>query len=79
MTIDWESQELYRKYKKLEPVKKKLLLWMKKERDLYFVIGNTWRWRKSYMIISLIYPPRGEKMMPPLIVHMPDITSKSRI
>ena len=67
MVIDWEAQELFRKYKTIEgPVKKKLFVEMTTMRDLYFVVGNTWRYYKSFMVISLFYPPRGTKPVPPL-------------
>ena len=60
MVIDWEAQTLFRKYKKIEgPVKKKLFHELVFERDLYFVVGNTWRYHKSFMIIGLFYPPKG--------------------
>ncbi|MCS7365741.1 MAG: hypothetical protein NDF54_09925 [archaeon GB-1867-035] len=66
MVIDWEAQELFRKYRMIAPVKEKLFNWMLKERKLYFVIGNTWRWKKSFMIISLFYPPKKIQPISPL-------------
>ena len=59
MVIDWEVQELFRKYRTIEPVKKKVFIEFLNERDLYFVVGNTWRFHKSFMIISIIYPPKN--------------------
>ncbi|RLE78476.1 MAG: hypothetical protein DRJ52_10365, partial [Thermoprotei archaeon] len=68
MVIDWEAQELFRKYRQVDgPVKKKLYDDMITKRDLYFVIGNTWRYYKSFMIISLFYPPKGTKPIKPLV------------
>jgi len=65
MVIDWEAQELFRKYKTEKgPVKKKLFDWMTQERDLYFIVGNTWRFHKSFMIIGLFYPPKGIQPQP---------------
>ncbi|QXJ30332.1 hypothetical protein [Saccharolobus shibatae] len=61
MAIDWEIQELFRKYNQLDPVKKKVFYEFKNRRNLYFVIGNTWRFRKSFMIISVVYPPTGTR------------------
>ncbi len=61
MCIDWEIQELYRKLRKegekmaFQKTRDKAL-WMV-ERDLYFCVGTTWRF-PSWMIISLIYPPK---------------------
>jgi hypothetical protein len=67
MVIDWEAQELFRKYKTVEgPVKQKLYNEMINKRDLYFIVGNTWRYHKSFMIIGLFYPPKGEKPVQPL-------------
>jgi len=66
MVIDWEAQELFRRYKTLPPVKEKLFTWMLKDRDLYFIIGNTWKWKKSFMIIGLFYPPKGTYAIMPL-------------
>jgi hypothetical protein len=60
MVIDWEAQRLFRRYKTINgPVKKKLFHELVFERDLYFVVGNTWRYHKSFMIIGLFYPPKG--------------------
>nr|WP_012386971.1 hypothetical protein [Sulfolobus islandicus]ABE99645.1 hypothetical protein [Sulfolobus islandicus]ABE99688.1 hypothetical protein [Sulfolobus islandicus] len=61
MAIDWEIQELFRKYKQIEPVKNKVFFEFKNKRNIYFVIGNTWKFRKSFMIISVVYPPTGTK------------------
>jgi len=61
MAIDWEIQELFRKYKQIDPVKKKVFFEFKNRRNIYFVIGNTWKFRKSFMIISVIYPPVSTK------------------
>ncbi|MDA2913293.1 hypothetical protein MYX77_04930 [Acidobacteriia bacterium AH_259_A11_L15] len=55
MCIDWEIQELFRK-QRFEKTREKAL-WMK-DRDLYFVVGTTWRF-KTWMIIGLFYPPRA--------------------
>jgi hypothetical protein len=61
MAIDWEIQELFRKYKQIDPVKKKVFFEFKNRRNIYFVIGNTWKFRKSFMIISVVYPPVSTK------------------
>lgn len=67
MVIDWEAQELFRKYKMVDgPVKKKLFYEMIRERDPYFIIGNTWRYYRSFMVIGLFYPPKGTKPIKPL-------------
>ncbi len=72
MVIDWEIQELYRKLRQerneeeaFEKTKEKAM-WMATERNLYFVVGNTWRYHKSFMIIGLIYPPKDVKPVNPL-------------
>ena len=64
MCIDWEIQELYRKLlekygneeKALSKTREKALEWMKK-RDMYFVVGTTWRF-PTWMIIGIHYPPK---------------------
>jgi hypothetical protein len=62
MVIDWEAQELFRNYRRVEgPVERKLFYEFVYERDLYFIVGNTWRYHKSFMIIGLFYPPKGTK------------------
>ena len=61
MVIDWEVQELFRKYRKIDPVKKKVFYDFMSSKDLYFVIGNTWRFRRSFMVISVVYPPAGTR------------------
>jgi len=64
MCIDWEIQELYRKLllKEGEDVAfektRQKALWML-ERDLFFCVGTTWRF-PTWMIISLIYPPKRQ-------------------
>jgi len=66
--IDWEAQELFRKYRTVDgPVKKKLYDELVFQRDLYFVLGNTWRYHKSFMIIGLFYPPKGTEPHKPLV------------
>ena len=68
MVIDWEAQELFRKYRVVHgPVKKKLYNELVFQRDLYFVLGNTWRYYKSFMIIGLFYPPKETKPQKPLV------------
>ncbi len=68
MVIDWEAQELFRKYGQIEgPVKKKLFDEFRTERNLYFIIGNTWRYHKSFMIIGLFYPPKNVKPEKPIV------------
>jgi len=68
MVIDWEAQELFRKYKVVAgPVKKKLYDELVFQRDLYFVLGNTWRYYKSFMIVGLFYPPKEVKPHKPLV------------
>ena len=67
MVIDWEAQELFRKYRRVEgPVEQKLFYKFIREKDLYFIVGNTWRFHKSFMIIGLFYPPKGTKPLQPL-------------
>jgi len=61
MAIDWEIQELFRKYRQITPVKKKVFFEFRNRRNIYFVIGNTWKFRKSFMIISVVYPPVSTK------------------
>ena len=61
MAIDWEIQELFRKYRQINPVKKKVFFEFRNRRNIYFVIGNTWKFRKSFMIISVVYPPVSTK------------------
>jgi len=61
MAIDWEIQELFRKYRQIDPVKKKVFFEFKNRRNIYFAIGNTWKFRKSFMIISVVYPPVSTK------------------
>lgn len=62
MCIDWEIQELYRSGVKREgqaigfDKTRQKAVWMT-ERDLYFVVGTTWRYG-SWMIIGLFYPPK---------------------
>jgi len=62
MCIDWEVQELYRKLRKeseevaFRKTRQKALGWML-SRDLYFCVGTTWKF-PSWMVISLIYPPK---------------------
>jgi len=68
MVIDWEAQELFRKYKAVEgPVKKKMFDELVLNRDLYFIIGNTWKYHKSFMIIGLFYPPKETQAIEPLV------------
>ncbi len=68
MVIDWEAQELFRKYKTVNgPVRKKLFNELVSKRDLYFIVGNTWKYHRSYMIIGLFYPPKGIRVAKPLI------------
>jgi len=70
MVIDWEAQELFRKYKtEIGPVREKLFTWMIQERDLYFIVGNTWRFHKSFMIIGLFYPPKKTKSQTPIFPY----------
>jgi hypothetical protein len=67
MVIDWEAQELFRNYRRVEgPVEQKLFYEFVYERDPYFIVGNTWRYHKSFMIIGLFYPPKGIKPVQPL-------------
>jgi hypothetical protein len=65
MCVDWEIQELYRK-EGFQKTKQKALFWMK-ERDLYFCVGTTWKF-PTWMIISLIYPPK--MLEQPLIEYL---------
>lgn len=61
MAIDWEIQELFRRYRQIDSVKNKVFFEFKNTRNIYFVIGNTWKFRKSFMIISVVYPPVSTK------------------
>ncbi len=68
MVIDWEAQELFRRYRTVEgPVRKRLFDELAFQKDLYFILGNTWRYHKSFMIIGLFYPPKGTKSYKPLV------------
>jgi hypothetical protein len=72
MCLDWEIQELYRKYylrtndeeEAFEKTKERALDFMLK-RDLYFCVGTTWRF-PTWIIISLIYPPAIKQQKLPL-------------
>jgi len=63
---DWEANELYRniiqKDKKHAAIKDKMKQkwygWMTTERDIYFMMGTHHLW-KVWMIVSVLYPPRG--------------------
>lgn len=59
MCIDWEIQELYRKYGAdgFDKVRQKAMELSQK--DLFFVVGTTWRF-KTWMIIGLFYPPKTD-------------------
>ncbi len=59
MCIDWEIQELYRKCGRdgFDKVREKAMELAGK--DLFFVVGTTWRF-KTWMIIGLFYPPRSD-------------------
>ncbi|MEM2288478.1 MAG: hypothetical protein QW503_05265 [Sulfolobales archaeon] len=61
MVIDWEYQELFRKYRSEAPVRSKVYEEFLRDRELFFIIGNTWRYRKSFMIVGVFYPPKGTK------------------
>ncbi len=62
--FDWEIYQAYRswrwKYRKdvLKRLKEKFFYEMKEKKDVYFVIGNHNRWRKSFFIVGIIYPPK---------------------
>ena len=61
MCIDWEIQQLFRRYRDrgpqgFEKVKERAMSWMN-QRDAYFVVGTTWRF-KTWLIIGVFYPPR---------------------
>lgn len=67
MVIDWEAQELFRKYRTVEgPVRQKMFNELVFKRELYFIVGNTWRYHKSFMIVGLFYPPEGTTLTEPL-------------
>lgn len=60
MCIDWEIQQLYRRYKSegalgFNKVRDKAM-WMA-SRDIHFIVGTTWRF-PSWMILGLFYPPK---------------------
>jgi len=55
MCIDWEFQELYRR--EGEDSAKKKLDWLV-ERDLRFLCGTIWNHPFSWVIVSLLYPPK---------------------
>ena len=64
MCIDWEIQQLYRRYKDqgvqgFQKVKDRAMEWMNR-REVYFVVGTTWRFA-SWMIIGLFYPSHQAK------------------
>jgi hypothetical protein len=67
MCEDIESGNLYRNLSDEyddesvveEKMEEKLLDWMVEERDLYFMMGTHHRW-KTWLIISLLYPPKRE-------------------
>ena len=42
-----------------EKMKQKFVNWMTEERDLYLMMGTHYRW-KSWLIISVLYPPERE-------------------
>lgn len=67
MVIDWEYQELFRKYRNIEPVRRKVFTEFLRDRELYFIIGNTWRFRSSFMIVGVFYPPKGAKPLGDLL------------
>jgi len=79
MVIDWEAQELFRKYMTIEPVRKKFFTWMLKERELYFIVGNTWRFHKSFMIIGVFYPPKGTKSQVPIVSYFKEKPKQKRL
>ena len=67
MCIDWEIQQLFRRYKNkgadgFQKVKERAMDWMN-QRDVYFVVGTTWRFA-SWMIIGLFYPPTRVQRKP---------------
>lgn len=57
MCIDWEIQELYRN-QGFDKTREKAR-WMT-TRNMYFVVGTTWRY-PAWMIIGLVYPPKLPK------------------
>jgi len=60
MCIDWEIQELYRKYGRqgFDKVRQKAMELAGSGKDSLFIVGTTWRF-KTWMIIGLFYPPRA--------------------
>jgi len=62
MCIEWGIQNLYRRFSNdgsigFQKVKDRAMNWMS-TRDVYFVVGTTWRF-ESWMIIGVFYPPKG--------------------
>lgn len=63
--IDWELIESFRKlrkrYKRPEELESKIRYkffdWMINKRDLYFILGTTWKY-PTWVIIGLYYPPK---------------------
>jgi len=70
MCIDWEIQQLFRRYRDkgadgFQKVKERAMHRMN-QRDVYFVVGTTWRFA-SWMIIGLFYPPtQVQRKSPPV-------------
>ncbi|MBF0541027.1 MAG: hypothetical protein HQK91_06220 [Nitrospirae bacterium] len=67
MIIDWEIGQAYRKWRSLYPNESILMnkfkeKWINEfcsiDRDTYFIVGNTQRFRhKSFMVLGVFYPP----------------------
>ncbi|HOV82963.1 MAG TPA: hypothetical protein PLQ01_09860 [Methanothrix sp.] len=55
MCIDWEFQELYRR--EGEDKAREKLEWLK-QRDLRFICGTIWNHPFSWVVVSLLYPPK---------------------
>ena len=62
---DWEIYQAYRKWrwiykdKVFEKLREKFFYEFKEKKDIYFVIGNHNRWRNSFFIIGIVYPPKN--------------------
>lgn len=63
--IDWELRQSYRKWRTQYPNEKILLekieqQWLNisntEKKDVYFYVGNTKRWRRTFMVLGVFYP-----------------------
>lgn len=68
LIIDWEIGQTYRKWRRkygtedvlLEKIREQWLIKMcSPKRDFYFFVGNTKRFRETFMILGVFYPPKN--------------------